>query len=406
MYDAGRMTFDVELARRFFPPLDSGVAYLENAGRALMARPVIERLHRFVVSHPVQPEWPHKLAAGAREMIEAGRRTAAALLGAEPGEVVIGPSTTLNVYVLAHAIAASLEPGRAIVVTNQDHEANSGAWRRLAAAGFEIREWRVDPTTGSLEPSALDDLLDDRVALVCFPHVSNVVGTINDVPAITAKAHAVGARVCVDGVAYAPHRLVDVGRWGVDFYLCSLYKIYGPHLGLMYVRPEHLEGLANQSHFFHADASHKKLNPGGLQYEAVASIAGIGDYIGGLGGRSSSFRERVAEFWEDVAAHEEHIVAPLLAFLRERDDVRLLGCPEPDRDRRVPTVSFRPRRAPREVLAAFPDDVAIGAGDFYAPRCLEGVGIDPKEGVVRISLVHYNTESDVDRAIRALQRAL
>ncbi|MEM9071710.1 MAG: aminotransferase class V-fold PLP-dependent enzyme [Myxococcota bacterium] len=399
------MSFDVELARRFFPPLESGVAYFENAGRSFVARPALERLQRFVGMHPVQPAWPHRLSTAAKEMLDAGIETAANLMGASSDEVILGPSTTLNVFVLAAALRAEMTSGDVVVVSEQDHEANSGAWRRLAEAGVEIREWKVDPERGNLRVEDLDALLDERVKLVCFPHVSNVVGTINDVAAIAKRAHAVGARVCVDGVAYAPHRQVDVRAWDVDFYYFSLYKVFGPHLGLMYIRRDHLECLPNQSHYFHAGDLRKKLNPGGLQYELAASIAGIGDYLGGLAGGTGTFRDRTASLWTEIAAYEEELVAPLLSFLTQAN-VRVVGEPSANRLARVPTVSFVPRKAPAEVLAAMPTDIAIGAGHFYAARCVKGLGLNPDEGVLRVSMVHYNTAHEVQRLTNALLRAL
>lgn len=385
------MAFDLDRARASFPSLSRGVAYFENAGRSFVARPVLDRMQTFLEKHPVQPEYAHRLAHESRLDVQAGLEAAAWLAGAHPDNVVLGHSTTMNVFVLAHAIAPTLNEGDVIVVTNQDHEANSGAWRRM---GVELREWKVDPLTGDLRIEDLDALLDERVRLVCFPHVSNVVGTINDVAAITERAHAVGARVCVDGVAYAPHRRVDVEAWDVDYYLFSLYKVYGPHLGLLYAKSECIDEVVNQSHFFH-DAK-AKLNPGGQQYEAVAATAGIRDYL----------EPRGPEFFEGVAEHEESIAAPLIAYLHEHPRVRLIGRPTADRAQRVPTISFVPERiAPAELIGAV-EDIAMGAGHFYAARCVEAMGIELDRGVARVSMVHYNSAEETRRLMTALDAVL
>lgn len=386
------MAFDLDAARASFPSLSRGVAYFENAGRSFVAQPVLSHMQAFLAEHPVQPGYVHRLANESCAEVDAGVDAAAWLAGTQPDNVVLSHSTTINVFVLAHAIAPTLNQGDAIVVTNQDHEANTGAWRRI---GAEIREWKIDPATGDLRLEDLDALLDEKVRLVCFPHVSNVVGTINDVAEITKRAHAVGARVCVDGVAFAPHRRVEVEAWDVDYYLFSLYKVYGPHLGLLYAKRECIDEVANQSHFFH-DAK-TKLNPGGQQYEAVAAAAGIREYLEPLG----------TDFFDGVAAHEEAIATPLIEYLDGHPRVRLIGRPTADRSQRVPTISFVPEKiTPSELIAAVGEDIAMGAGHFYAARCVEAMGIDLERGVARVSMVHYNSAEETQRLMTALDVVL
>jgi selenocysteine lyase/cysteine desulfurase len=184
--------------------------------------------------------------------MDEARARMAALLGVATEELHLGPSTSANTYVLAQAFRGLLAPGDAVVVTNQDHEANSGVWRRLAETGIEVREWRVDPATGALDAAGLARLLDGRVRLVSFPHCSNVLGQVNPVAEIAALAHGAGAAVCVDGVSYAPHGFPDVGALGADIYLFSAYKTYGPHQGVMVVRRDLAERLPNQGHYFNA----------------------------------------------------------------------------------------------------------------------------------------------------------
>ena len=178
------MKLDVDFVRAQFPafaePSLAGQAFFENAGGSYTCAPVLDRLTRFYRQRKVQPFGPYEASRlGGAEMDEARLRLAA-MLGVAVDEVSFGPSTTQNTYVLAQAFARHLSPGDAIVVTNQDHEANSGPWRRLADAGIEVREWQVDPDSGHLDPAKLEQLLDDHVKLVCFPHCSNVVGEIND----------------------------------------------------------------------------------------------------------------------------------------------------------------------------------------------------------------------------------
>lgn len=404
---------DVDFARAQFPafaePSLEGQAFFENAGGSYTCAPVIDRLTRFYRTRKVQPYgvYPASQAAGA-EMDEARDRLAA-MLGVQGDELSFGPSTTANVYVLAQAFREWLAPGDAIVVTDQDHEANSGPWRKLADAGIEVREWRIDPESGMLDPADLARLLDDRVRLVCFPHVSNIVGAVNPVTEVTAMAHAAGAVVCVDGVSYAPHGFPDVGATGADIYLFSAYKTYGPHQGLMVMRSALGEKLPGQPHFFNNDVLYKRFTPAGPDHAQIAACAGMADYFDRLHDHhfapepNAAARARaVHDLMQD---HEARLMAPLLEHLRARNDVRLIG---PDRpEGRAPTVAVactRPGRALAETLAG--EGIAAGGGDFYARRACKALGIDPAHGVLRMSFVHYTTEAELDRLLSALDRAL
>ncbi len=282
---------------------------------------------------------------------------------------------------LAQAFRRWLSPGDAIVVTNQDHEANSGFWRRLADDGIVVREWAMDED-GHLDPAALAGLLDERVRLVAFPHASNVVGEVNDVAEICEMAHEAGAVTCVDGVSYAPHGLPDVGRLGADIYLFSTYKTYGPHQGAMVVRRALAEALPNQGHFFNDAVMAKRLTPAGPDHAQVAACAGIADYVEALhdrhfndGGSAAACAARVHDLQR---THESALLAPLLGFLAERG-LRFLG--PRDAERRVPTVAIDLGRPAEPVAAALAaHGVMAGGGHFYAVRALQALGIDPERG--------------------------
>jgi selenocysteine lyase/cysteine desulfurase len=329
----------------------------------------------------------------------------AAMLGVDTDEVSFGPSTTQNTYVLAQAFGQWLRPGEAIIVTNQDHEANTGPWRRLADRGVEIREWKIDRDTGHLPIDGLRALLDENVKLVCFPHASNIVAEINPVAAIAALAHAAGAFVCVDGVSYAPHGFPDVGELGADIYLFSAYKTYGPHQGVMVIRRALGQALPNQGHYFNADTLYKRFTPAGPDHAQVAASAGMADYVDAL--YTHHFRSeapagaRAAAVHNLMRAQEVRLMKPVLDFLGARNSVRLLG--PKTAETRAPTLAIALREPGNDVarrLAAH--GIMCGGGDFYGVRCLEAQGVDPAHGVLRVSFVHYTTEGEVNRLIASL----
>ncbi|GKY89820.1 aminotransferase class V-fold PLP-dependent enzyme [Sinisalibacter aestuarii] len=406
------MSLDMDWVRAQFPafsePSLAGQAFFENAGGSYACAPVIDRLTRFYRERKVQPYAPYEASRlGGAEMDEARARLAA-MLGVENDELSFGPSTTQNTYVLAQAFRQMLQPGEAIVVTNQDHEANSGPWRRLAEAGIELREWRIDAETGHLDPDRLDDLLDEKVRLVVFPHVSNIVGEINDVAAITARAHAAGAFVCVDGVSYAPHGLPDVGALGPDIYLFSAYKTYGPHQGMMVIRRALGDVLPNQAHHFNAGVLYKRFTPAGPDHAQVAASAGMADYIEALSARHGGPQTGAGaarKAHDLMRAQEVTLLQPLLDYLAARNDLRLIGAREAGA--RAPTVAVDLHRAPEPVAAALADHgIMAGGGDFYGHRPLTGLGIDPDQGVLRLSFVHYTSEAEVAKLIDALDAVL
>ena len=407
------MSLDLAFVRAQFPafaePSLEGQAFFENAGGSYTCQQVIDRLFRFYTQRKVQPYGPYAASKlGGQEMDEARSRMAG-LLGVATDELSFGPSTTQNTYVLAQAFGQFLSQDEAIIVTNQDHEANTGPWRRLAERGIEVREWRVDPETGHLNPDDLENLLDDKVRLVCFPHCSNVVGQINPVVEITALAHAAGAFVCVDGVSYAPHGFVDVGTLGPDIYLFSAYKTFGPHQGVMVIRRGLGDLLPNQGHVFNGGTLYKRFTPAGPDHAQVAACAGMADYIDAsyahhIGGDAGP-AARAAAVHDLMRAHETTLLQPLLDALKTRNSVRLIG---PDTaETRAPTVALALERPGEDVAAELVrHGIMAGGGDFYAGRALTAMGVDPKKGVLRLSFTHYTSKAEIDQLLNALDAVL
>lgn len=408
------MPLDIDFVRRQFPafaePSLQGQAFFENAGGSYACGQVIDRLTRFYRQRKVQPYsayGPSKL--GGEEMDEARVRLAA-LMNVATDEVSFGPSTSQNTYVLAQAFGQHLKPGDAIVVTNQDHEANSGPWRRLAERGIEVREWGLEPDTGHLPLEGLAALIDDKVRLVCFPHCSNIVAEINPVAQIAAMAHAAGAVVCVDGVSYAPHGLPDVTALGADIYLFSAYKTYGPHQGIMVIRQTLAETLPNQGHYFNAGDLYKRLTPAGPDHAQIAACAGMADYAEALyahhGGPAGATPVQRAAFVHDLMrGHETALQQPLLDYLSQKNSVRLLG-PRQARAR-APTVAMVLAEPSATVATRLAErGVMAGGGSFYGVRCLAAQGADPGHGALRVSFVHYTAPEEVEKLIQVLDEVL
>lgn len=411
------MTLDTSLVRAQFPGLApeiaDGWAFFDNAGGSLPAGPVIDRVERYLRALCVQTgaTYPRSVASG--EAVVEGRRAVATLFGADEDEIVINGSTTLNAYLLADALRPIWAEGDEIVVTNLDHEANIGAWRRLEATGIVVREWRFDPETMRLRVEDLEPLLGPRTRLVAFTQCANVIGTIHDVAAVTKLVHDAGAEVCVDGVAYAPHRAIDVRAWDVDYYLCSLYKTYGPHLGAMYGKRDCLRRARSRNHFFIGeDVVPYKLQPGNVNHELSAAMPGVVEYFDAIakahGVPGETARARLTGAFSRIAAHEAALAAPLLAFLEAHPKVRILGEASPDAEARVPTIAFTVEGRTAESVATEveADRIAIRWGHFYAYRAIEALGLMDAGGVVRVSMVHYNTLEEVERLVAALDKAL
>ncbi|MEM6638849.1 MAG: aminotransferase class V-fold PLP-dependent enzyme [Pseudomonadota bacterium] len=405
-------SIDLAMVRDAFPafqePALADQVFLENAGGSYACAPVIERLEQYYRKTKVQPYYPSAPSRDAGDAMDASYTRLAPWLGVTPDWLHFGPSTTQNAYVLAQAAHGFLTSGDNIVVTEQEHEANSGAWRRLAQTGIDVREWRVLPDSGRLDPDDLDQLLDDRTRIVAFTHCSNIVGHINPVAVIAKKVRDAGAISIVDGVSSAAHGFPDVAALGADVYLFSLYKTYGPHQGLMVIRPDVAQTFVNQSHFFNADQPRKRLVPAGPDHAQVAAAQGIADYFEAVVAHhdptdSTPARARLARCF---GAAEDALLKRLLDGLAELKGVRVIG-PTSESDR-APTVSLLADAIPSDELcrALAEHGVMAGSGHFYAKRLLQAMGIDDTPGVLRLSFVHYTSGDDIDAALDALDRCL
>lgn len=408
------MTLDLEFVRAQFPafrePSLAGFAHFENAGGSYACGQTIEWLDRYYRQTKLQPYYAFAPSAKAGEQMDAAKARMADWLNAGQDEVHFGPSTSQNTYVLAQALRRFLAPGDEIIVTNQDHEANVGAYRRLADDGIVVREWKIRPETADLDRKDLEALLGPRTRLVAFTHCSNVVGSINAVREIADLAHRAGAWAFVDGVAFSPHGMPDMTELGVDAYYFSLYKVYGPHLGTMFLKREVNATLPNQGHFFNDSKPGARMTPAGPDHAQIAAVNGVMDYMDAVadrhGQKGKAPQVRAAAVRALFRAHETALLQPLLDFLANDPRVRLIG-----RNRaaeRAPTVSFTAKGQGSAEIASrlAAEKIGIGVGNFYAYRLLQALGIDTEDGALRVSFVHYTSQEDMDRLMLALDAAL
>ena len=407
------ISLDVDYVKAQFPafsdPKSSKWSFFENAGGSYVPTNVIEHLNHFMTSTKVQPYAEFDTSAIAGDNMDQATKLFAEMINAKTDEIIIGGSTTMNMYVLSNAMRSLLKPGDEVIVTNQDHEANVGAWRRLAEHGMIIKEWQINPETAELNIDDLKALLSEKTRIVAVTHCSNIVGSINDLKSIAKLVHEYDAYIVGDGVSYAPHGFPDVKDLDVDFYAFSLYKTFGPHLGLLYGKKDILNKLPNQNHEFLEGDVPYTLNPGGPNHEELSCLIGVYEYFNNLyehhfPGQDASTRGKIEAVNELIAKHEMEIANPLLDYINTRDDINLIGKTKISNKDRAPTIAFTMNNKSSKELSSdlVKQGIATRNDNFYAWRCLKALGIDTDDGVVRTSMVHYNTHEDVKKLIEAL----
>ena len=416
------MKLNMDFVRAQFPALAGDWIFFDNAGGSQTLKQVADRLHDYLLTSNVQLGASYGVSQLAGQRVKDGARAVSELIDAgDENEVILGPSTTVLLNNLGYCLGETWAAGDEVIVTNCDHEANIGGWRRLERKGMIIKEWRVNRETLELHLEDLQALMTEKTRLVALTHASNILGTINPIKQIASFVHERGALICVDGVAYAPHALVDVRDLDVDFYAFSFYKVYGPHYAMLYGKKEHLLKLPGINHFFIAeDDVPYKFQPGSVNYELGYSVLGIADYFtqfaevhaaeasDGVGPNTGRLRDAAAFTYECFARQEELLSARLLEFLNAKSNVRIIGRKEADRKVRMPTISFVMENTKSSAITLEVDKHKIGIryGDFYARRLIRDLGLMPQDGVVRVSMLHYNTLEEVDKLVGVLDGLL
>ncbi|KAG1842471.1 pyridoxal phosphate-dependent transferase [Suillus tomentosus] len=421
-------SLDIDEVRACFPSLESGYIYADNAGGSQTAQGVIDRIVDYLTNTNVQLGADYFVSVLSTKRVDEGPFAIAELFNAASiDEVVFGPSSTMMLENIARALENDIQPGDEFIIT-YEHEANNGPWKRLAERrNAVVKYWQPTPVSAenpysvAYKVEELLQLVSSRTRLAAITACSNILGSLvpveEAVKALRQRAKEQGARkveVCVDCVAHAPHRKMDVQQWDVDYCVFSLYKVYGAHNAAVYVRPAAMQtSLTSLAHnFLKVDDKPYKLQPGGPGYELVYGATAIVPYL-----KSLTPEDDLVASFNAIADHEQNLLAPLLGFLTDARQVdrgvRIVGTSEINLSR-VPTVSFvvvgQNAIKSKDIVGAFDKKGGIGIryGHFYAYSLIDNLRpkLDVNDGVVRISLVHYNTVEEVEKIVNVLREVL
>ncbi len=396
-------TASLDEVRARFPALErrhhgTPVAYFDGPGGTQVPRSVTDAVTDYLLHHNANTHWAYPTSIETDAALAAAREALADLLGGRPSEIAFGANMTTLTFHLGRALGRRWSAGDEIVVTELDHHANVDPWRRLASErGLTVRAVRFRAETGQLDMEDLAAAIGPRTKLVAIGAASNAIGTINDVRRVAELARAAGALVFVDAVHYAPHALVDVAALGADFLACSAYKLYGPHIGVLWGREALVEELDVPKLVPAPDHSAERLETGTQSHEGIVGAAAAVDFLASLGGGSTR-RARLEAAYAMLHARGQELLARLWSGLRELPGVTLYG-PPPGAPR-TPTLAFAVRGVPSEEVARALAEraVFVTSGDFYATTVVARLG-HASDGLVRAGCACYTTADEIDRLI-------
>ena len=407
------MTFDIESIRSRFPALsrrvgDQPVAFFDGPAGSQVPTSVIDAVARSMASCNANTHGHFATSVETDAMLAAARGACADLLGtSEPDLIAFGANMTSLTFSLSRALARTWKPGDEVVITRLDHDANITPWVLAARdAGATVRRVPFDPRDTTLEMDTFRSLINDRTVLVAVGAASNATGTVNDVGQVCEWAHAVGARVFVDAVHFAPHALMDVDAWDCDFLACSAYKFYGPHVGILWGKRGPMTALPAYQVRAADPAMPGPWCTGTQNHEGIAGTLAAIDYIASLApSEQPDRRAALRAAYDAIASHEYALLDRLITGLQSIGGVRIHGITDSSRMmERLPTVSFtHERHDPAKIAARLGEQgIFVWDGNYYAVEVTEVLGLDPG-GMVRIGILHYNTADEVDRLLDAVR---
>ncbi|ACO46692.2 cysteine desulfurase-like protein [Deinococcus deserti] len=389
--------------RAQFPSLATGRAYLDNAAGSLLPQRAIDAVTAHLTRYGATNGLPgHQPGREVLNVKHQAREATALFFNGQPEDVVLGPSATALAFRMATAFTRLWGPGDEVIVSGLEHEANASPWRDLQRSGVTVKVWHA--RTPHLRPHLedLQALLSPQTRLVAVTTASNVLGGLVDIPAVTAMARSVGAWTFVDAVQSAPHEFPDVQAWGADFVTFSMYKVFGPHLGALWVRPELRAGLPWPKLTFFPEGDVHGMEHGSAPFELLAGWLGTLDYLRELGGASTLNREALKAADACIRELEKPVAEHLLHGLVALPHITVYGAQ--DMQDRIGTVAFRvDGETPEHTAARLSEQgIDLSAGHFYAVQPLTDLGLYP-QGVARASIAHYTSMGEIDRLLQALR---
>ncbi|WP_172350776.1 cysteine desulfurase-like protein [Mesorhizobium sp. NZP2298] len=411
--------FPIEAVRGKFPALslsDKGRRriYLDNPAGTQVPQAVADAVSRCLLTTNANLGGYFETTVAAQAVVDEAHQAMADFLGAtSPEEIIIGANMTTLTYHMSRTLGRSLKPGDEIILTRMDHEGNVSPWLQLAEdLGLVVRWLPFDEESWQVEEATLAGLLSDKTRLVALNYASNLTGSINRVRSLTAIAKQAGALVYVDAVQFAPHGLIDVQDLGCDFLICSAYKFFGPHMGILWGRRDVIEGLKPYKCRCSSNGLPERFELGTPQIELMAGLTAAVDHFAGLGaavGESGSRRQKIAKAFEVSIAYENPLAQRLIDGLSGISGLTIHGITDPKRlGDRVPTVSFTvdgivPETIVRQMNA---ENIFLWSGHNYAWEIVHQLGIPAEQGVVRIGIAHYNTAAEIDETLESVHRVI
>lgn len=406
---------DLAWIRQQFPSLQQTVngnpaVFLDGPGGTQVPQRVIDAIGDYLARSNANTHGAYATSRRTDAMLDEARAAMADFLGCDADEVIFGPNMTSLTYAMSRAIGRELKAGDEIVVTRLDHDANVSPWRALDETGATIRFVDVREEDCTLDMQDLAEKINSRTRLVAVGYASNAVGTINDVNEVVRLAHAVGALAYIDAVHYAMHGPIDVHALGCDFLACSTYKFFGPHMGVLYGKREHLKRLQAYKLRANSDDIPYRWEWGTLNHECIAGITACVEYLAGVGRRVkpdvASRRAALQAAYAEIRRYERELGERLIRGLLEIRGLKFYGIRDFNQfDRRCPTVAVRiAGHSPLELATKLGDrGFFTWDGNYYALNLSERLDVEKDGGFLRIGLVHYNTAEEVDRLLAALR---
>ncbi len=405
--------FDVDTVRSCFPSVRSAgdAVFFDNPGGTQIVQASLDRINSYLLNCNANHGGAFKTSLESDQLLADAHAALADFLNARsPDEIVFGPNMTTLTFMLSRSLARTLKPGDEIVVTHLDHDANIAPWLAIAEdRGVTVRWVDVKPEDVTLDLGDLERQINARTKIVACCYASNAVGTINDVRSIVNRAHSAGALCFVDAVQAAPHLLMDVQALDCDFLVCSAYKFFGPHLGVLYGKLELLERLPAYKVRPASDQPPGKFETGTQNHEGIAGTLGAVEYLASVGGRDTANPGRRAQLsrgMQAIRSYEMGLQERLIQRLLAVPGVKIWGITDRSSlEKRVPTVSFTLKDwHPRSLavrLAEF--GIYTWDGNYYALSVMERLGLQESGGMLRVGLVHYNTEAEIERLMSVLE---